>query len=134
MFSLCLIFFIKAYVESTRSNYIDDAIEMDTHNICLHKEVGKKCTGCNLKTTASVDCLLMGVCAVNRSTTVIISSAMKHRVFFYFSTKNLCCGYYQNGYSLKPPRGCASNEYRKKCFLGKIRKYFFLILLLSRAM
>ena len=27
-----------------------DAIQMDTHNICLYKEVDKKYTGCNLKT------------------------------------------------------------------------------------
>ena len=28
-----------------------DAIQMSTHNICLYKEVQKKYTGCNLKTT-----------------------------------------------------------------------------------
>ena len=27
------------------------AIQMGTHNICLYKEVDKKHTGCNLKTT-----------------------------------------------------------------------------------
>ena len=28
-----------------------DAIQMSTHNICLYKEIDKKYTGCNLKTT-----------------------------------------------------------------------------------
>ena len=47
----------------------NDAIQMGTHNICLYKEVGKKYTGCNLKTT---DCALaLGVCVVIRSNTVL---------------------------------------------------------------
>ena len=33
---------------------------MGTHNICLYKEVDKKCTGCNLKTAE----LLIEVCAI----------------------------------------------------------------------
>ena len=44
---------------------------MSTHNICLHKEVKKKYTGYNLKTTEFLDCALIGVCAVIRSNTVI---------------------------------------------------------------
>ena len=44
---------------------------MRTHNICLHKKVNKKYTGCN-KTTEFHDCALIGVCAVIRSNTVII--------------------------------------------------------------
>ena len=47
-----------------------DAIQMSTHNICLYKEVDKKYTACNLKTTKSLDCALIGVCAVIRSNTV----------------------------------------------------------------
>ena len=47
-----------------------DAIQMSTHNICLHKEVKKKYTGYNLKTTEFLDCALIGVCAVIRSNTV----------------------------------------------------------------
>ena len=43
---------------------------MGTHNICLYKEVDKKYTGCNLKTTELLDCALIGVCAVIRSNTV----------------------------------------------------------------
>ena len=43
---------------------------MSTHNICLYKEVDKKYTTCNLKTTESLDCALIGVCAVIRSNTV----------------------------------------------------------------
>ena len=48
-----------------------DAIQMSTHKICLYKEVDKKYTGCNLKTTKLLDCALLGVCAVIRSNTVI---------------------------------------------------------------
>ena len=44
-----------------------NAIQMSTHNICLYKEVKKKYTGCNLKTTEFLDCALIGVCAVIRS-------------------------------------------------------------------
>ena len=47
-----------------------DAIQMSTHKICLYKEVDKKYTGCNLKTTKLLDCALIGVCAVIRSNTV----------------------------------------------------------------
>ena len=47
-----------------------DAIQMSTHNICLYKEVDKKYTGCNLKTTELLDCALIGVFAVIRSNTV----------------------------------------------------------------
>ena len=48
-----------------------DAIHMSTHNICLYKEVKKKCTGCNLKTTEFLDSALIGICAVNRSNMVV---------------------------------------------------------------
>ena len=47
-----------------------DAIQMGTHNICRYKEVDKKYTGCNLKTTKLLDCALIGVCSVIRSNTV----------------------------------------------------------------
>ena len=40
---------------------------MNTHKICLYKEVDKNYTGCNLKTTKLLDCALVGVCAVIRS-------------------------------------------------------------------
>ena len=46
-----------------------DAIQMPAHNICLYKEVHKY-TGCNLKTTELLDCVLIEVCAVIRSNTV----------------------------------------------------------------
>ena len=36
----------------------------------IYKEVDKKYTGCNLKTTELLDCTLIGVCAVIRSNTV----------------------------------------------------------------
>ena len=48
-----------------------DAIQMSTHNICVYKEVDKKYTGSNLKTTELLDCALIGVCAVIRSKTVL---------------------------------------------------------------
>ena len=48
-----------------------DAMQMGTHNICLNKEVDKKYTGCNLKTMELLDCALIRVCAVIRSTTVL---------------------------------------------------------------
>ena len=47
-----------------------DAIQMGTHNICLNKVVDKKNTGCNLKTMESLDCALIGVCALIRSNMV----------------------------------------------------------------
>ena len=64
-----------------------DAIQMSTHNICLYKEVKKKYTGCNLKTTEFLDCALIGVCAVIRSNTVHVN------IFFCFSTKTCFLGY-----------------------------------------
>ena len=67
-----LTFFIKAYVVGAhlKLHRQVDAIQMSTHNICLHKEVKKKYTGYNLKTTEFLDCALRGVCAVIRSNTV----------------------------------------------------------------
>ena len=47
-----------------------DAIQMDTHNICLYKEVNKKYTGCNLKTTELLVCAFIGVCSEIRLNTV----------------------------------------------------------------
>ena len=44
---------------------------MSTHNICRYKEVKKKYTGCNLKTTEFLHCALIGVCVVIRSNTVL---------------------------------------------------------------
>ena len=49
---------------------------MGTHNICLYKEVDKKYTGCNLKTTELLDCALIGVCGVIRSNTVIVKKKL----------------------------------------------------------
>ena len=47
-----------------------DAIQMSTHIICLFKEVERKYTCCNLKTTSLLDCKLIEVCAVIRSNAV----------------------------------------------------------------
>ena len=46
-------------------------VQMSTHNICLYKEVKKKNTGCNLKTTEFLDRALIGICAVIRLNKVI---------------------------------------------------------------
>ena len=46
---------------------------MGTYNICIYKVVDKTYTGCNLKTTESLDCALIGVCAVIRSNTAILA-------------------------------------------------------------
>ena len=45
---------------------------MGTHDICFYKEVLKKYTGCNLKTTELLECQLIGVCAIIRLNTVFI--------------------------------------------------------------
>ena len=71
-----------------------DTIQMGTHNICLYKEVDKY-TGCNLKTTETLDCALIGVCWVVRSNTV-------------------CCGY-----SWEVPHCDASNEYPQHTIFKK---------------
>ena len=47
----------------------------------LYKEVDKKYTGCNLKTTELLDCALIEICAVIRSNTLIFF------FFFFFSDK-----------------------------------------------
>ena len=51
-----------------------DAIQMSTHNICLYKEVDKKHTGCNLKTTELLDCALIGACGVIRLNTICLKT------------------------------------------------------------
>ena len=59
-----------------------DAIQMGTHNICLYKDVDKKCTGCILKTTELLDSAFIGVCAVIRSNTVSTYKYRNARVLF----------------------------------------------------
>ena len=69
-----LIFFIKAYVVDTHLNCIDKSMQFKWVPItydCLYKEEDKKDTGCNLKTTKLLDCVLIGICAVIRSNMVI---------------------------------------------------------------
>ena len=39
------------------------AIQIGTHNICFYKEVDKKYTGCNLKTSGLLDCAVIEVCS-----------------------------------------------------------------------
>ena len=56
-----------------------DAIQMSTHNICLYKEIQRKYTCCNLKTTELFDGVLIGVCAVIRSNTVFTNIVMEQR-------------------------------------------------------
>ena len=43
---------------------------MSIHNICFYKELDKKYTGSNLKTTELLDCALIGVCSVITLNTV----------------------------------------------------------------
>ena len=50
-----------------------DEIQISTDNICLYKEVAREYT-CNLKTTELLDCALLGVCVVIRSTTAVLIS------------------------------------------------------------
>ena len=45
---------------------------MSTHNIYIYKEVDKKYTDYNLRTTELLDCALIGVCVVIRSNTVVL--------------------------------------------------------------
>ena len=52
---------------------------MSTHNICLYKEVDKKYTACNLTTTKSLHCALIGVYAVIRSNTVYVFKNKKKK-------------------------------------------------------
>ena len=44
-----------------------------------YKEVDKKYTGCNLKTTELLECALIVVCAVIRSNTVYVFHCDVHR-------------------------------------------------------
>ena len=53
---------------------------MGTHNICYYEEVDKKYTGCNLKTTDLLDCVLIGVCVVIRLNTVFKAICTKPTV------------------------------------------------------
>ena len=58
---------------------------MDSHNIRLYKEVDKKYTDCNLKTTKLLDCALIWVCAVIRLN-------MVHFLFLHDSLEAPCQG------------------------------------------
>ena len=66
MVLLFIIFFIKAnYLccgYSLELHQQVHAIQMDTHNICLYKEVDKKYTDYNLKTVELLDCTYKGMC------------------------------------------------------------------------
>ena len=67
---------------------------MGTHNICHYKEVGKKYSGCNLKTTELLDCALIGVCAVIRLNMVITLFEPYHHTNPYkcnFSLEYILC-------------------------------------------
>ena len=62
--------YVICCVYSFELHRLVDAIQIGTHNICLYKQVDKKNTGCNLKTTELLDCALIWVCAVIRLNTV----------------------------------------------------------------
>ena len=59
-----------------------DSIQIGTQNIGLYKEVDKKYTGCNLKSTELLDCALIWVCAITWLNTVYI----KIKRFFGFTS------------------------------------------------
>ena len=68
MLMRCFVFFISDFLYksiccgySFELHQQVDAIQMGTHNIyvSLYKEVDKKYTGCNLKTTDLLDCVLI---------------------------------------------------------------------------
>ena len=90
-----------------------DAIQMGTHNICLYKEVDKKYTGCNLKTTELLACGLIGVCAVIRSNTwkVMTDFDMLHTV------SNICTNI--------PNFVSIAHTIQEMC-IGKVLFFFFL--------
>ena len=62
---------------------------MSTDNICLYKEVARKYTCCNLKTTELLNCALIGVCAVIRSNTVLGQSGLSTRFTLSIGTSYL---------------------------------------------
>ena len=53
-------------VFSSDSMYKSVMLGVPTINICFYKEVDKKYTVSNLKTTELLDCVLIGVCVVAR--------------------------------------------------------------------
>ena len=62
-----------------------NAIQLSTHNICLYNlEEDKKYTGCNLKTTQLLDCVLIGVCAVTRSNTVCFHGEIRKKYIYLY--------------------------------------------------
>ena len=56
---------------------------MGTHNKYLYKEVDKKYTSCNLKTTELLDCVLKGV--IIRSNTVALDKEISGKHFVLIS-------------------------------------------------
>ena len=78
---------------------------MSIHNICLHEQVDKKYTGCNLKTVELLDCVLIRVCAVIRLNTIYSFDPFKPHFYivklkftrvyinFLISAQNIDCGY-----------------------------------------
>ena len=68
------------------------AILIGTHYICLYKEVDKKYTGCNLRTTELLDWALIEVCAVISSNTVF---AIGDQICVFFYPHVFCCFFKQ---------------------------------------
>ena len=65
---------------------------MGIHNICLYKEVDKKYTGCNQKTTELLDCALIGVCVLIRSNTVYFFMGKVENVFLVKQKSEIVLG------------------------------------------
>ena len=90
-----------------------DAVQMGTHNTCLHKEVDR--IDCILKTTKLLDCLFIGVCAVIRSNMKLYPDIK----FLFFHKKNICFGF-----SLETPQHGAFNEYPQHIFFWRNKKEY----------
>ena len=91
---------------------------MGTHNVYLYKEVDKKYTGCNLKTTELLDCAL-----INHYIVICFS---------YFSTKAYVESTYKNPtISLREALLMSTHNI---CFRVEIRQMFIWISLLFRTM
>ena len=80
-FFFLLIFFIKAYVVGTHLNCINKSMQFKwvPTTYALNKEIDKKYTSCNLKTTELLNCGLIGVCAVIRLNTVCFCGEIRKK-------------------------------------------------------
>ena len=84
---------------STHLNCIDKSMQFKwvPTTLCLYKDGDKKYTGCNLKTTEWLDCVLKGVCAEIRSNTVIEGVPIfRGNLAVYFTFHQQCNSEFEN--------------------------------------